>query len=338
MDRENNRILSIDKPGSAARRGKRYRGRSILLLLLCMLLISGCGNGSTLTSGKSSERGYSLPEIMVIAMTEKNRYESVYSEQIWNVSIEGGESFEQYLTGEIRTFMEQLKIMNLLAEERNLSLSAQERSAMNEAAGIYFDSLTEADIEYMGVTREDVRTVYEDYCLAEKLVEELAVGINLEVSDNEAKVISFQQAIAADRQTAEQLIADASQERADFASCARALNLTVTERTLGRKEEAQVFEDAAFSLLNGQISGVIELDGAYYVLKCINDYDEEATAARKQIIFEERKKKAFQEQYDSFSETVTLSYTGEPWETLNLASGSYAAGADFFEIYREQMQ
>lgn len=317
---------------------KKHRCRSLLLLFLCMALLSGCGTGSALTSGKTSERGYSLPEIMVIAMTEKNRYEEVYTEQIWNVALEGEDSFEQYLTGEIRAFMEQMKIMTLLAEERGISLSTQERAAMNEAAGVYFDSLTEADIEYMGVTREDVRAVYEDYCLAEKLVEALAEGINLEVSDNEAKVIHFQQAQAADRQTAEQLIADASQERADFASCARALGLTVTERTLGRMEEVQVFENAAFALVTGQLSGVIELDGAYYVLKCTNDYDEEATAARKQIIFEERKKKAFQEQYDSFSENITLSYTEEPWETLDLVSGNYGTGADFFEIYREHVQ
>ena len=80
---------------------------------------------------------------------------------------------------------------------------------------------------------------------------------------------------------------------------------------------------------------MIESNGTYYVIKCISDYDEEATAARKKIIFEERKRKAFREIYDSFREGINLTYSGDPWNKLELGSGRYAAGADFFEIYRK---
>ena len=47
---------------------------------------------------------------------------------------------------------------------------------------------------------------------------------------------------------------------------------------------------------------------------------------------------AFQEIYDRFRENVNLTYAGDPWEKLNLSSGSYGAGADFFQIYQKHMQ
>lgn len=206
---------------------------------------------------------------------------------------------------------------------------------MAAAAAEYFGNLTAEDIEHMGVSEEDVRAVFEDYCLAEKLVEELTKGIDLEVSDSEAKVITVMQAETADRQTAENLSLAAAQENADFEKCASDAGLSATTRQLGRKEESQEFEDAAFALSAGQVSQVIESNGTYYVIKCISDYDEEATAARKKIIFEERKRKAFKEIYDSFREGINLTYSGDPWNKLELGSGRYAAGADFFEIYRK---
>ena len=152
----------------------------VLLLALCLLFLAGCGQGASLPAGRKSEKGYSLPEIMVIAMTEQNRYEEICTDQIWNVEIaEEGENFASYLTGQIKNFMEELKIMNLLAQDRNMSLSPEERSEMAAAAAEYFGNLTAEDIEHMGVSEEDVRAVFEDYCLAEKLVEELTKGIDL---------------------------------------------------------------------------------------------------------------------------------------------------------------
>ena len=318
--------------------GPAFGGILLFLLTLSLAVLAGCGKGASLADGKRNEKGYSLPEIMVIAMTEKNRYEEICTDQIWKTNVEGEKDFETYLTGQIRDFMEELKVMNLLAEERGMTLTAEERADMAEAAAEYFGNLTKEDIQYMNITEENVRTVYEDYCMAEKLVEELTDGLNLEVSDSEAKVIRFEQAAVSERQTAENLAAAASQENADFRRCAEEAGISVTDRRLGRKEEPEAFEKAAFELTTGQVSGVIESDGMYYVLKCTNDYDEEATAARKQVIFEERKRKAFQEIYDSFRSNVNLTYTGDPWEKLDLAAGSYGAGADFFQIYQKHMQ
>lgn len=305
------------------------------ILLSCLTILAGCGEKASTPVENKSENGYSLPEIMVIAMTEKNRYEVLCTDQIWNVSIGEGEDFESYLTGQIKGFMDELKIMNLLALDRNMALTPGERSDMEKAAKEYYGKLTKEDISYMGVTLENVRTVFEDYCMAEKLVEELTKGFNLEVSDSEAKVITIMQAETKERQAAETLYAALMQENADFLKCAEEAGLSAGTRQLGRKEEGPEFEEVAFALTTGEVGRIVEADGKFYVIKCISDYDEEATAIRKGVIFEERKRMAFREIYDSFRANINLIYPEEPWEKLDISSGRQSTKADFFEIYRK---
>ena len=140
-------------------------------LALSLGLLTGCGSdGSTIVVGKKNEKGYSRAEVMVIAMTEKKRYEEVCTDQIWGVSVgEKGDDFETYLKKQIRSFMDELKIMNLLAADRGISLTSEERAAMDRAAAEYFGRLPQSAIDSMGVTEADVQHIYEDYGLAEKL-------------------------------------------------------------------------------------------------------------------------------------------------------------------------
>ena len=306
-------------------------------LALSLGLLTGCGSdGSTIVVGKKNEKGYSRAEVMVIAMTEKKRYEEVCTDQIWGVSVgEKGDDFETYLKKQIRSFMDELKIMNLLAADRGISLTSEERAAMDRAAAEYFGRLPQSAIDSMGVTEADVQHIYEDYGLAEKLAGQLTDNVALEVSDSEAKVIHVSQIKTSDESEADAFQRAASQEDADFQSCAEEAGLTVSDRVLGRGDESDAYEKEAFSLAEGAVSQVIHADDAYYVLKCTDDYDEDETAARKERIYEERKKRAFQEIYDRFSNTISVSYSSGLWDSLDLTSEFEKNDADFFEIYAE---
>lgn len=318
---------------------KDRRRKQGVLLALCTLLslgsISGCSRSVALSGGKRTEKGYSMAQILMIASTEKKRYEEVCTDGIWDVDLgEEGETFEDYLKGKIRNFMDEMKVMNLMAEEREIGLTPQEQAAMTEAAEEYYKALTASDRERMEITQEEVQKLFENYCVAEKLVQELTEGMNLEVSDSEAKVIVIQEAEAEERQAAEAFRAKAAEETEDFSAVAEAAGIPVTERALGRKEEIASYEDAAFALASGEISPVIEEDGSFYVLKCISDYDREATALRKEQIYTQRRQKAFRDLYDSYRQEIRISYSGDPFEKLQMKMDDLAEDADFFEIYQ----
>lgn len=309
-----------------------------LLGLLCVSLcaLSGCSEGTALPESKRTEKGYSMAQIRMIASTEKNRYEALCTDALWQAKAGSqGESFERYLKTQLQSFLDEMKVMNLLAEETEISLTPQEQSAMMEAAAEYYQALSAEDIARMELTREEVQALYLDYCLAEKLVTELTGDLSLEVSDSEAKVIVLLQAEARTEEAAEAFLAAASAEGAEFERCATERGLSVTERRLGRKEEGAEYEAAAFSLEEGELSPVIAGEDAYYVVKCLNAYDREATAERKEQIYEGRRQKAFRDLYDSYRKDLRIVYSGDPFEKLDMKSEGCEAEADFFAIYQK---
>ena len=314
-------------------------GRSAAAVLACCLAagsLTGCSSGVSLPGGRRSEKGYSAAQIRMIASTEKNRYEEICTEQIWDVEVgEESERFEAYLKEQIRHFMDEMKVMNLLAEEKGIALTPQELAAMTAAAEEYYGALSADEAARMELTPEDVQALYEDYCVAEKLVTELTGDMKLEVSDSEAKVIVVKQAAAADREEAEAFREKAAEDGADFERCAAEAGLAVTDRTLGRKEETAEYENAVFALETEEVGPVIAGDGIYYVVKCVNAYDREATAARKARIYEERRQKAFRDLYDSYRKEIRIAYSGDPFEKLDMKTDGCAQAADFFEIYEK---
>lgn len=322
----------MKKDERTGRNGKRAK-KAVLAALCCALFLSGCQKAESMLAGLGGEKGYGLPEIMMIAMSQKNTYEEICTGEIWGVQVdEEGTTFEQYEKAQIKSFMDEMKAMNLLAAERGITLTEEESAAMDQAAAEYMAALTEEDIAVMGVDEETARAVFHDYCLANKLVGELTGGMDMEVSDSEAKVVTISEVRAADRETAQRIL-DSVNAGSSLEKAAAGEGLEAVTRDLGRAEESEDFEYAAFSLETGEVSEVVEDKGGYCVLRCDSDYNEEATAERKERIYEARREKAFRDIYNSYKEELTLNDPVKDWEELTLSGEPCAEGADFFEIY-----
>lgn len=280
---------------------------------------------------------YTKAQIMIIATTERNRYEQVYTDRIWDAVMENGETFEEYLLDEIRVFMENLKTMTLLAQDRGITLSSGEQDKVRRLARNYYSGLSRAEIEYMGITEEDVAIVYQDYYTANKVVEELTAGVDLEVSDSEAKVISIRRVCLPDRETAEALRGRLLEEGSDFGAEARSVTgSTPPEEKIGRGEEPALLEEAAFSLASGEISQVIQLEDGFYLVQCVSDYEMDATRERKTQIYKERKNWAFQQIYGQFQTEHKVSIPDEVWSEISFEGGEESVTSDFFSLYQEE--
>ena len=101
--------------------------------------------------------------------------------------MESGDTFEQYLLDQVRAFLENMKTMTLLARDRGITVSSGEADRVRRVARNYYSSLSRSEIEYLGISEADVVTLYEDYHMACKVVGALTEGLDLEVSDSEAK-------------------------------------------------------------------------------------------------------------------------------------------------------
>ena len=112
----------------------RNRRMAAALLTVLLLLLSGCmdslkGSKVVLTTGfeknevfRIEDMSCTLPEAMVYLVNTKNRYESVYGREIWNVSLDGV-TLEENIKETVLAQLAQQKTMNLLARQNGVALS-----------------------------------------------------------------------------------------------------------------------------------------------------------------------------------------------------------------------
>ena len=308
-------------------------GRTLAAVVLTAVIVCGCGVKETLLSGRKSEREYGKAETMVIVTTERLRYEELYTDKIWDTVVdESGTTFEETLLSQIHDFLKELKTMSRMADEEKVTLSGKERELAKQAAAQYMKELKNAG-ESSEIDKDVVESLYEDYWKTEKLVETLTGSVNLEVSDSEAKVITVDEIVLSDKDQADEALKKVQMEGTDFMTVAKGVSEDQEiEKKISRGLRPEAYEKAAYALATGEISDVIEADGKYYILRCVNDYDEAATKVRKEEMVREKRNEVLYETYSEYAAKVHLAKDDSLWKNLSITDGERTS-ADFFEIF-----
>ena len=311
---------------------------AILLVFAAVTGILFFRNGFSIRKETGDTSGFPDAQAMLIITTEANRYRTVYTDQIWQVQVGEEESFQLYLLEQIRTFLKEVKTMNLLADERGIQLTGQEKEQLRQLSSEFYQSLTEAERECIGASEEDVYAMYEAYHRANRLVDEVTKNVDLEISDSEARVMKIQELCLETEESAQEAFQQLSEEGTNFSSVARAIREEgYKEESVGRGERSAAYEAAVFSLEDGQLSQPFADGDSWYLVKCVDSYDEDATLERKERLALQRKNQAFRRIYDTFAGEHPVEIQGSIWENVNLTEMGQSTTVDFFERYQEYM-
>ncbi len=310
---------------------------SLVLAGVLLLFVSGCE--SRPAADVKKEIGVTLrrPEIMLVVATERNRYEQIYTDQIWNVVVSAdGTTFQEYLLNQIKQFTADIKRICAMAEEYEIALDNREKEQLRLLAQDYYSQLTQEDKAYTEAEPEDVLNLYQDYYLACKTVNTLTKDSNLEISDNEAKVVEVGQIVVDNEFQARELWQAVRAEGADFDAIARENSMEEEiYRKVVRGELSAAVEEVVFAMNTGEVSEVIEENGQFYLFYCKNPYDQEATLKRKQEMMLLRKDRAFREYYDVFLEENLVSVSGRVWQDVSCVTQVDTTTTNLFELYKE---
>lgn len=348
-------------------KGLRRYGRvvavGLTMVLLLSIFLAGCGkvNRDTkvvLTTGfakgelfKIDEVKCTIPEMMVYLTNMQNQYEDVYGTEIWNTKIDGV-SLETNVKDNALSKIAQVKTIVLLAARREIALSDKELEEVERATDIYWNSLTAEEISALEIDRDIIFNMYSEYALADKVYQDMIKDVNPEISDDEARTITVQQiflktyAVNDDgenvrynksmRENAlEQAneIAQRAKDGEDFEQLAieygLAEDLTVS---FGEGEVDPAIEEAGFGLGIDEISGVIEAQNGYAILKCISTFNREETEENKKNIVERRKREAFSAEYEEFVSTLTKALNEDAWNEISFIHGDNITTSSFFEV------
>ena len=164
----------------------------------------------------------------------------------------------------------------------------------------------------------------------------LTKNADLEISDNEAKVVEVSQIVLDNEFNAREVWQAVRSEGADFDAIARA-NSTEEQirREIVRGELSAGMEEAVFAMNQGEISEIMEDNGRFYLFYCHNPYDQEATLARKEEMMLLRKDSVFHEYYDAFLEDNLVTVSGRVWQDVSFVTQENTTTTNLFELYQE---
>lgn len=329
---------------------KKKCRRILPILGLAVCLLSGCrigGKEYVLRAPKVIEdtsvfrvnnTKTKLPEAMIYLCNYKNLYGSEYGIDLWSYDF-GEESLEAYVKDITIDELVRVTCMDLIAEQREMTLDDSEKELVAKAAEAYYASLSEEEITFMGVRQSDVENAYEHYALARKLYSTLTTGVEKEVSDDEARVISIQQIYLTDKENAD-LVEEKLAAGEDFLAVAGTYNeASNVEITVARGQLPEAVEQIAFDLDNNATSGRIEVDDSYYFIRCLNKFDEKLTEENKEIIRQRREKQQFEDAYAAFTEDAVYKLNEELWDSVTLdGMEDKISTNDFFALYDSYLE
>lgn len=330
--------------------------------VIAMTTLTGCANQTKIvfTTGLSGNQIFKIgsevctrPETMVYLTTFYNQYIDSYGEEIWAHDFDGV-TLENHVKEVVLSKLVQIKIMNLMAKEQKITLSAKEEEVMKEAAQSYYGVLSEKLKEEEKLTFETAQKVFEEYALAHKVYETITESAEMEISDDEARTVTVEEIYLrnwkmtdgekvklSEEETAEVLktaknILSQLENGVDFALLAQQYSdENQLENAYPRDRVEKSFEDVLFSLDEGELSGVIETSDGYHIVRCISTMDEEATQENKLILAQQRKKAAFSEAYETVAQNAYSEFREKLWDKIHLEEAVHRTEGNFFQCYSD---
>lgn len=266
----------------------------------------------------------------------QNLYGNEYGMNLWEHdfgAMQKDETLASYVKDITLSQLANIICMNLLADNKEITLTDVEKKMAEVAAKEYYESLSAAEIAYMGVDLEQMEEFYTRYAIAEKLYATLTQGVNEEVSDDEARVIRVQQifvTVQEDALAVQKKLAAGD----DFASVASNYNEADTiETTMKRGEYPSDVDEEAFNLDNGQQSDMIITTEGYYFIKCLSKFEAELTELNKLDIIAQRQKQQFDDVFHAFIVASEFDLNEQIWDDIDIDTSGNIKTDSFFEVY-----
>lgn len=330
---------------------KRKTGRFGVYILLTLLLIgglTGCKEVSEWVSKtvvvttslrknelfKIKDQVMTVEEARIFLAAQKGGMNTVYGSEIWQ-SRAGDKTIGDYMKEDLEANLAKMLCLNQMAQDRGLTLNKTEEEKISQAAETYYYALSESDKQYMQVSLDQVKTAYRHYYMMKKLTDDVTKDVDLEVSDDEGRIITIQQIFVSQEGTARE-VQEKAQNGSDFSVLASRYNESSEfEMKIGREDVSGPFADAAFALSSGEISGVVQTDSGYHIIKCLNHFEVEDTLAHKAEIADLRRQEAFQEAFDEYVKDLKSFYNETAWESLSFSDEFTPSSRSFFDVYQD---
>ncbi len=323
----------------------RSKKVAVLLLTTAALMgmtLTGCGNkiNENATFATLDDTKITMGVANFCAKYEQAMYDSFYmayfGENMWDSDLYGnGSTLTQDVKEGVAEDLQEMYLLKAHMEEYGISLSEEEESAITKAAEEFIASNSKEAIKQIGAENiENVKEMLRLHTIQDKMYDRIIEDADADVTDEDAAQRTFsyvvintggytdedsnyveytEDEIAGLKDTAAEIAA-----AENFDTAVTDAGYTVSTASYGSAEDDDSTLDtavleAADQLSEGQVSGVVETDSAYYVLRLDSEYDEEATAAKKEEMITEKQEDYYNDILDGWKDAAKWTINEDEW-------------------------
>lgn len=318
--------------------------RLMALLLSGVLAVSmfaGCGSEMDKTAVVATDgtTDITLGVANFVARFTQAQYDDFYvayfGQSVWDTDMYGyGTTNEDDLKASV---MESLYAMYALKNhmaDYGVEITSEDAATISAAAEKFISSNSAEAIEALGADREIVETYLTLLTVQSRMYNEIIKDADTNVSDDEAQTSAYSQVYVsktsykdADGNTVEyteEERATLAETVAAFVTDAKANGLEAAAEEYGYSvttgtynSDSTVLDEVKTALEDmtedGQVSGLIELENAYYVVQMDAVVDAEATEANRQSIISERQTALYTEVVEGYLEGMSWELDQKLW-------------------------
>ena len=325
---------------------KKHRiGLAVCLASFCLGGCKGVVFSTALTDHillSGTKTRLSLQECSLVFLDFQTRY-NLYYENLGETDFwkePAGESdFSDYLRdGRIKEELCTLVLLNDMASGLGVTLDEEDKVLCQEAAADYYNSLSEAEKEYVQSDESKAVSLYEKYRIAQKTIDVLSAKINTEVSDNDKRVMILQLIASPSRETIESAKERISSGE-DFESVAKDVSrFSQIEYQVSRGTLNPLLEETAIYMSDGDVSDIIQTEENYYIIRCVDDFDEELSAANESKVLGKLRYAAWSQSFLDYAKEHPVAISEEIWENLHFYQTTAFTSDDLYETYDKYVQ
>ena len=282
------------------------------VLALTLSLFTGCKSKNEKTLFEYAGQEVTFQEAHVYARIMQYQAEAQYGayfgDSMWSMQV-GTDSKGKKIT------MQQSVKDSVINQLKQIKESVT--AFAKDSTGKKVMKKTEAD-------KDMIQKLYEESTIASKVMQAIIKKANVTVTDDEAKTVKVYKLVfttkTTDSKTGKEKDMTAAEKKDQLKKAKSALKMikkgqsisSVAKKfsvnsdneesyTKGKATLGTKFETAAAKLKKNQVSGVVELDDAYVIIKMLNPNDTTAAASNKSTLLQEKQQAAYEKVYKKWT-------------------------------------
>ena len=306
------------------------------VLALTLSLFTGCKSKNEKTLFEYAGQKVTFQEAHVYARIMQYQAEAQYGayfgDSMWSMQV-GTDSkgkkitMQQSVKDSVINQLKQIKVLAAHADDYNVKLTKSKKQIKESVTAFAKDSTGKKVMKKTEADKDMIQKLYEESTIASKVMQAIIKKANVTVTDDEAKTVKVYKLVfttkTTDSKTGKEKDMTAAEKKDQLKKAKSALKMikkgqsvsSVAKKfsvnsdneesyTKGKSALGDKFETAASKLKKNQVSGIVELDDAYVIIKMLNPNDKTAAATNKSTLLQEKQQAAYEKIYKKWTKSA----------------------------------